>query len=389
MLATTPFIPVIWQLTLFAFLMGCCIGSYLNVVIYRIPLGMKTSEPRRSFCPTCKYQIPFYQNIPIVSWLLLGGKCAGCRQKISPRYLVVEALTGILFVLVMWCVAGQRLEAGLQAAWGWPVLAGWVFTALCVSGSFIDIDHQILPHRITWGGTVAGLVAAACIPWRFQMPLWWDNVVRSLLSAAIGFALIWIIIQLGKLAFGKLKLAFDAPVEWGISQPEGAEEPVFTVQGEQEIWSNIFSRASDRLLIKANSAIVNDASFGEAQIKISAESLTVSPTSGEPRTFTMEEVQSMSGTCTAVEQPREAMGMGDANWMACVGAFLGWKAVLFTVFAGSIIGAVIALVMTLLKRREFAARIPFGPYLAAGALLYLCRGEAILAWYLNLRQPLE
>jgi leader peptidase (prepilin peptidase)/N-methyltransferase len=99
----------------------------------------------------------------------------------------------------------------------------------------------------------------------------------------------------------------------------------------------------------------------------------------------LEAVKGMRGKCTSVEQPREAMGLGDANWMACVGAFFGWKAVLFTIFAGAVFGSVISLSLVALRRREWAGRVPFGPYLAAGAVLWLFSGQKILSWYLGLR----
>ncbi len=379
--------PAFWQLTLYAFAIGCCIGSYLNVVIYRLPLGMTTSEPRRSFCPKCQYQFPVWQNIPILSWILLRAKCAKCRQPISVRYPLVEALTGFLFVMALWRIAGPQLELGLpldSRSWLYSVLAAWVFIALCVAGSYIDIDHQILPHRITWGGTIAGLIASYAILERFVPGPRWENLLHGLGAAALGFGIIWCIVQLGKLAFGKIKLTFDDPVDWSISQPDGSPEPVFTVCGEDEVWSNIFNRPSDRLHIEATDIVINSEIFSSGKLIIAESSVRLERDGVEARSFDLEGVKSISGQCKLVEQPREAMGMGDANWMACVGAFLGWKAVLFTIFAGSIIGASIALIMILFRRREWAARIPFGPYLAAGALIYLFYGQGILDWYFQL-----
>ena len=119
-------------------------------------------------------------------------------------------------------------------------------------------------------------------------------------------------------------------------------------------------------------------------LKISEDSVTVTPEGGEPVTLPLENIPAMSGSCLALEQPREAMGLGDANWMACVGAFLGWKAVLFAIFGGSILGATVSLLMILLGRREWAGRIPFGPYLAAGAVIWLFTGPEFLEWYLAL-----
>ena len=153
---------------------------------------------------------------------------------------------------------------------------------------------------------------------------------------------------------------------------------------QQEVWSEIFSRRSDRLVIRAVSAQVAEVGYGPCVLRIGEDSVTVTPEGGTPVTKPLEEIPAMSGTCTLIEQPREAMGLGDANWMACVGAFLGWKAVLFSIFGGAIIGAVVSLLMIMLGRREWAGRIPFGPYLAGGAVIWLFTGQELLTWYFNL-----
>lgn len=373
-----------WTLAAFVFAFGCCIGSYLNVVIYRVPLGLKTSEPKRSFCPACKYQIPFYHNIPIFSWLFLRGKCANCKLPISPRYLFVELLTGLLFF-----AAFVHLGTDLHYGWYWQVVAAWIFLALAVSGSFIDIDHQILPHRITWGGTAVGVLCAVLVPNLIVPAGWWQNLLHSLGGAALGFAVIWIIVQLGKLAFGRLKMEFTEAVPWSVTQPEGSEDVILKVQGpdkvHEETWANIFSRDTDKLIVRATWAMLGDRRVENVVLTMTNDNVSVTPEAGgETETIPLENIPSMKGACTSVLQPREAMGMGDANWMACVGAFFGWKAVLFTILAGSCIGAVISLLMILLRRREWAARIPFGPYLAGGAIIWMFYGPALLNWYFSL-----
>ncbi len=365
---------VLWPLTFFAFAFGCCVGSYLNVVIYRLPLGMKTSEPRRSFCPACRYQIPLWHNIPVFSWLLLFGKCANCRAPISPRYLVVEFLTGLLFVAALW-----------HLGFDWKVLAAWTFLALAVAGSYIDIDHQILPHEITWGGAVAGVAASLLVPGLIVDGSRGLNLLHALGGAALGYGLIYLIVQLGKAAFGRIRMRFDEPEEWSVSQPEGAEEPVFAVNGEETAWGDIFGRESDRLLMTATELEIDGRRWEHVQLTVMDDRLMIAAGGGEAEEVKLEAVKAMRGKCTSVEQPREAMGLGDANWMACVGAFFGWKAVLFTIFAGAVIGSAISLTLVALKRREWAGRVPFGPYLAAGAVLWLFFGQKILSWYLGLR----
>jgi leader peptidase (prepilin peptidase)/N-methyltransferase len=110
-----------WIFRVFAFVLGAAIGSFLNVCIYRLPLDLSVNEPKRSFCPSCKKEIPWTQNLPLLSWLFLRGKCANCKAPISPRYLFVELLTGVMF-----------LWAFLYIGWDWKVLAAWVFLALAI-----------------------------------------------------------------------------------------------------------------------------------------------------------------------------------------------------------------------------------------------------------------
>ena len=145
-----PFEPWIWLLPVF--FLGACIGSFLNVVIYRVPLDMSVNEPKRSFCPLCKSPIPMRLNIPLVSWLWLRGKCKSCHAPIPFRYFAVELLTALLFVAV-WC-AFAGLSVGVV-----PFL--WILIALLIAITFIDAEHLIIPSSLTWMGTAAGL--AACV----------------------------------------------------------------------------------------------------------------------------------------------------------------------------------------------------------------------------------
>ena len=159
-----------------AFAMGATSGSFLNVCIYRMPLGLSVNDPKRSFCPGCKYQIPWYHNIPLLSWLFLRGKCKSCGTGISIRYWLVELGTAIAFVLI-WkeFVDVQRIAppAGEEVRFaysvtGWPVaICYWLFACGLIVATFVDFEHKIIPDEITIGGTIAGIALAAVIGWFF------------------------------------------------------------------------------------------------------------------------------------------------------------------------------------------------------------------------------
>jgi leader peptidase (prepilin peptidase)/N-methyltransferase len=137
---------------IYAFAVGLCVGSFLNVVIYRLPLGASIVKPG-SHCPMCGSPVRPYDNIPLVSWLVLMGLCRDCGSSISPRYFFVELLTGTL----TWAVArvyGMDTSALLLMVFVWSLVAV----------TFIDLDHQIIPDEITLGGAVAGLAVSHFLP---------------------------------------------------------------------------------------------------------------------------------------------------------------------------------------------------------------------------------
>jgi len=187
-------------LSAFSFAMGACIASFLNVVIWRVPRGESIVSPP-SHCPKCGAAIRWWQNIPVLSWLALRGRCAKCRAAISPRYILVEMLGGILFLLAFW-------RFGVCA----PFM--WVWLALMIAGSFIDFDHQLIPDFVTVGGMVYGvvlsvlswLVPVSFIPFVPLYPVFQPFAVPpldSLIGLAFGFSLLWLVRFFGTKAFGR------------------------------------------------------------------------------------------------------------------------------------------------------------------------------------------
>jgi leader peptidase (prepilin peptidase)/N-methyltransferase len=171
-----------------ALLAGLLIGSFLNVCIYRLPRDLSVVSPR-SFCPACEKPIAWYDNIPLVSYILLGGRCRQCGGRIPLRYPLVELLTGTLFVMSV-APLGMSLSA----------LKWCLFGALMTGMLFSDLEQRILPDQFTLGGTAAGLALAAVVPmdWGYaHLLLWldwsarWVSVGESVLGAAVGAGMLW------------------------------------------------------------------------------------------------------------------------------------------------------------------------------------------------------
>lgn len=246
-----------------AFILGAVIGSFLNVCIYRIPAGKSIVSPP-SACPHCGQNIRWFQNIPLLSYLFLGGKCASCRTTISFRYPAIEALTGFLFALVLY-----------NFSFGTATPVYWVFVAALIVITFIDLDHQIIPDVISLPGIIVGFVCSFFVPWL----TWIDSLLGVVIGGGILLAIAWIYEKVAK---------------------------------------------------------------------------------------------------------REGMGGGDIKLLAMLGAFLGWKAVLPIIFVASLVGSLIGIPLMLLQKGDTKLAIPFGPFLAFAATVYLFWGRELVYWYLNL-----
>lgn len=249
--------------TVLAFAFGACVGSFLNVCIYRIPAEESVVKPR-SHCPKCGHMIAWFDNIPMLSWILLGAKCRGCKARISSRYFFVELLTAVLFLLV-WMQYGLDLRTPIY----------WLALSALILGTFVDIDHMILPDRVTIGGMIAGPILSMLVPSLHGETTMLGGAIASLKGLGLGFGLLWLVARAGRMAF-----------------------------------------------------------------------------------------------------KQDAMGFGDVKLMGAIGALLGWQAVLFTVLVSSLLGSVVGLALVLIGGREWQSRIPYGPYIAAAAVLWMLYGHA-------------
>jgi len=182
-----------WSLVFFSF--GCIVGSFLNVCIYRMPLDLSVVSPP-SHCPHCKYSIPFYLNVPLLTWLSLRGKCKNCGAPISPRYFAVELLTGLAF-LACWLAFGQVSP--------WIAVVYCLFLAGLITATFIDFEHFIIPDEITFGGAAVGFVISFFLPQLHGTNSLKVGLERSALGIAIGAGIVYAVLRLGKLLFGRQK----------------------------------------------------------------------------------------------------------------------------------------------------------------------------------------
>jgi len=352
----------------FAFVLGAAVGSFLNVCIYRWPVDLSINRPRRSFCPNCKQPIPWHQNLPLISWLALGGRCANCGAKISFRYFAVELVTALLF-LAIW------------ESFPWQVaIAYWVFVSFLIIGTFIDFEHFIIPDRVTIGGIIAGAISSVAVPALMQTDSRLAAGVRSLLAAALGYVILLIVLEAGKIAFGRKRIRFDAPTPF--TWTKRGDDADFVVGPEESLWSDYFAREKDRLLLRCEEVRIDHHTYGNVTLDFRYDRVTA-----EGHVMRLDDVTQISGVARELVIPREAMGRGDLKFLAAIGAFLGWRAVLFSLFAGSLLGSIVGLITLVVGKPVWSAKLPFGPYLAFGAVTWMFFGNMFLRWYVTLLSP--
>jgi leader peptidase (prepilin peptidase)/N-methyltransferase len=277
------------------------------------------------------------------------------------RYFLVEALTGTVFALC-WLFFGHRFPA--VAAVQCVLIAG------LIAATFIDFEHFIIPDEITIGGMVAGFILAFFVPASHltfpgfapcQTP---GPAMRdSLLGMLVGAGLVYGILRLGKLLFGRYKLAL-APgsrilfTETALKLPDG-EMP----------YEDLFYRPGDTIRIEAEQVELIDRCYKKVELRLQPKQLRIGQDLFDP-----EKVLHLEAVADHVVLPREAMGLGDVKFMAAIGAFLGWPAVIFSLALSSVIGSVTGVTLIALRKREWSARMPYGPYIAVAAVIWIFGG---------------
>ncbi len=238
---------------------GAALGSFLNVCIYRLPRDQSLVRPR-SRCPGCEAPVAWYDNVPVLSWMVLGGRCRRCRSEISMQYPLIEALVALLW-----------LSVATRYGFTWQTVAAGVFGTILLGIAVTDARHYLIPDEYTIGGLILGLA--------LSLRGGWAGLGEALLGAGVGLGLLYAVAWAGTAVFKK-----------------------------------------------------------------------------------------------------EAMGGGDIKMMAMVGAFVGWKGVLLTIFGGALLGTVVFVPISLRTKKL----VPFGVFLATAAAITFVWGDAIIAWYAGL-----
>ena len=340
-----------WSLVFFTF--GCLVGSFLNVCIYRMPLDLSVVSPP-SHCPHCKYAIPFYLNVPLLTWLMLRGKCKNCGVPISPRYFIVELLTGLTF-LACWLVFGAQSPA-LAFVYA-------IFLAGLIVATFIDFEHFIIPDEITLGGAVVGFAISFFLPALHKVHANGQAMVQSAIGIAAGAGIVYAVLRLGKLMFGrqKIKLPLDTTIVFS--------ETALCLPDKEIPYEELFYRKTDTIILKARTLELVDRGYANATVRLSPSALRIDDEEINP-----DDVAHLEAVCSEITVPREAMGLGDVKFMAAIGAFTGWQGVVFSLMVSSLIGAAVGVVLILARKREWSSRMPYGPYIALAAAIWIFGG---------------
>lgn len=351
-----------WSVVMFA--LGSIVGSFLNVCIHRLPLEQSVVSPP-SHCPHCKYSIPFYLNIPLVTWVYLRGKCANCGAPISIRYFLVELLTAITF-LGCWVFFGHQSPA--------LALIYSIFLSGLIVATATDFEHIIIPDEITFGGMIVGFVFSFLVPGLQGTTSLKNAMASSLIGMAAGAGSIYVLLRGGKLVFGRKRKKFPPDTCIIFTETE------LILPDDTIPYGELLYRKTDAIKFHATTLELIDRCYKDVPIVVTQDVVEIGDEKVNP-----EAIVYMEGRTSKIIVPQEAMGLGDVKFMGAIGAFLGWKAVIFTLVVSSFIGGfLVGIPLVLIGKRGLSSRLPYGPYLAAAAALWVFAGPGLVWWYMNL-----
>ncbi len=383
----------IWFVFIFAF--GCCIGSFLNVVIYRMPRDKSLITPPSS-CPSCSKRIRFYDNIPLFSWLLLGRKCRYCRVPISPRYFFIELLTAVVFLGLFIVYFNTDLRETVQPflGRGWLIyLLHIIMLSAFIAASAIDLEHWIIPLAICWVVTAAGFIGSAIGPYVIDTALIRAYSLLPSASAATGSlaagGAIGLAISLGLLASGLLKRSYETEEHAENGQIEQNDDPATNDSAEstEEIPEEQFNHRLEtcrEIAFLLPIIVCSVAAYLIISNTVSLESQNNFPTQHPVIAGFLGSLWGYFIGCGIVWGIRifgtlafgkEAMGLGDVHLMGAAGAVIGPILVVVAFFIAPFFGLAWAGSQMFFKKIR---QIPYGPFLSLGILVVIILHDLIL-----------
>jgi leader peptidase (prepilin peptidase)/N-methyltransferase len=407
----------IWYVFLFAF--GCCVGSFLNVVIYRLPKDKSLVNPPSS-CPACGRHIRFYDNIPLVSWIVLGAKCRYCKAPISARYFIVELLTGLVFIGLFYLYFRAGVRSGIGrffADGGWFVFfIHLVLLSALIAASFIDLQLWVIPLCICWFVTIVGFVACAVAPYIIRPEIIYSYDLFPTASATTGAlaagGAAGLIISIALLATGVLKrsYALDATDQTTTVEPTQPEKDTTSDS------SSAKNMATDETSPPATNAAEKKDDQDQIEqpqyrhrVEMCREIVFLAPViiCSTAAYFLLRRIEPIDRWWLDFLQipfiagllgsiwgyfvggavvwavrilgtlgfGREAIGMGDVHLMAGAGVVVGPVPVVAAFFIAPFFGLAWALVKMFFQK---CRQIPYGPFLSLGILIAMILHDEIL-----------
>jgi len=381
----------IWPV--FLFLLGASTGSFLNVVVYRLPREKSIVKPG-SHCTSCQKPIAWYDNIPIVAWFYLRGKCRHCGAVFSIRYPLVELFTALLFVIVYWAYFSLKIRHGLPpfTAGGWVIYSGhMILLAALLASSLIDAEHWIIPLSVSYTAVAVAMILSAIWPyvlsdqtgqyWRI-IPYTSIQTAALALGSVLGLVLSFVCLKLGWITRSFAEV-IEAEKE---ARRKNVEPPEIPIHIRSEMIRELAFLApilltallAWQLLTGPNALAQHWETFIQGQ-KWAAGLL------GSVYGFMIGAgVVWATRILGSLAFGREAMGLGDVHLMGAVGAMLGWASPVIAFFAAPFIALSWALTRLILQRTR---EIPYGPFLSVATLAVMMLHDAIIAYFERVLTP--
>jgi leader peptidase (prepilin peptidase) / N-methyltransferase len=344
-------------------LAGLVLGSFAGCCIYRLPRGISLWNPARSFCPRCGATLKASENIPVLSWLVLRGRCGHCQGPVSIRYLLVELLTPALFVAF-----------ALRISWP-TVIAEFALALLLVIATFVDLEFLLIPDELTYPGVALGLVLSFFLPSLHQTSSGLVSTGLSLAGCLVGASILYLVSESGKLIFGRYKILPPHPIRFSLEN-SSTDNPRILLDGEPFDWATHFLRSRDKILVRATEVTINGEKYQNLELRFFHDRLKTARHDLE-----LTEIRDLYGRTNRAEFPREAMGLGDVKLIAAIGTFVGWQGILFTIPIAAFLGCLFGAVAMLMRQKSLSVRVPFGPFLSAGAVLWILCGPELVGLY--------